>query len=193
MGNLNYVIPQDEMSVSDRQRYRKEAAIRLVQRALGQSRATQQDLELVSAGRAPKSVDIRDFQNILDAGTAVDHWRTAALAAVGTAYSCFQAIGAPTLANNKFAIFYKISVETIPMPVSRVIFRSGGAVGNILGVFDTEPLATQQALAGYMTEPVVVDPTITWAIQVLCRIATGAFARVQIGSLVLEPAGQTIA
>jgi CRISPR/Cas system endoribonuclease Cas6 (RAMP superfamily) len=153
-------------------------------------------MEVLAPGsKKPKaqSVDVREFQPILDAGAALDQWNTAALAVVGNAYSCFQAIAAPVLAANKLAVFYRVQIETVPLPVSRLIFRSGAAAGNILAEFDLEQLACEQVMVGYFSEPVVIDPTTTFAAQVLCRIATGVLARVQLGALIFEPAGSLIA
>ena len=136
---------------------------------------------------------VRHAENILDFGTALDQWNTAALAAVGTAYSVFQAIGAPTMANNKLAVLYKIGIETIPVPVSLLTIRSGGATGNIKAEYDLEQIVNGLELEGYVSEPVPFDPTETLAIQVLARIATGVLARIQLGMYVIEPKGQRIA
>jgi hypothetical protein len=62
-----------------------------------------------------------------------------------------------------------------------------------MGVFDLEQIINHQNVEGYFSEPVVVGPAITYAIQVLCRIATGVLARMQVGSFVIEPAGQVVA
>ncbi|MDD3494175.1 MAG: hypothetical protein PHZ19_11845 [Candidatus Thermoplasmatota archaeon] len=147
----------------------------------------------LKTGSIPKSLDIREMQPILDAGTALDQWNTAALAVVGTAYSALQAIAAPVNAANRVVVFWKCGIETAPSPVSRLIFRSGGAAGNILALFDLEQLVNWLVVEGYFSEPVVIDPTQTYAVQVLCRIATGVLGRVQLGAYVFEPAGQTIA
>lgn len=210
MGSRNYILPIDGLSLSQQSEYKMKAI------AAGLARATEKGigvigndeipgygsigttsakaaaiLEKLRSGWVPRSMDIRDFQNILDAGTALDQWNTAALAVVGTNYSCFQAIAAPTMGNNKLAVFYGVNIETVPGPVSRLTFRSGG--GNNLAMFDLEPLYTQDRQAGFFTEPVVIDPTITFAALVMARIATGVLARVQLGAFIVEPAGQTIA
>lgn len=197
MGSMNYIIPRETMTLSDQLEYRRNAVKRGYQRAIDKSIGDRADLmEVLAPGsKKPKaqSVDVREFQPILDAAAALDQWNTAALAVVGTAYSCFQAVAAPVLAANKLAVFYRVQIETIPLPVSRLIFRSGAATGNILAEFDLEQLACEQVLCGYFSEPVVIDPTTTFAAQVLCRIATGVLARIQLGALVFEPAGSLIA
>ena len=139
---------------------------------------------------AEEQASVRNFENILDAVAALEQWNTAALAVLGTAYSVFQAVGAFNLANNKLAVFYAVQVETIPLPVSLLTFRVGGAAGNIKAIFDLEQLATRQVVGGYFSEPVVYDPTDNIAVQVTARIATGVLARVQLGAFIIEPKGQ---
>ena len=211
MGSMKYVIPTGSMTLTDQKEYRIKAIAAGLERAAEKKIGTFSDdeipnyaslkseqryqniLGLLLSGRWPAAFDVREFQPILDAVTAADQWNTAALAAVGTAYSCLQAVPAPVMAANKLAVFYKIGVETVPMPVSRVTFRSGGAVGNILAIFDLEQLVNRLECDGYFSEPVVIDPTLTYAVQALCRIATTVLARVQLGAYIVEPAGQTIA
>ncbi|MDD4985405.1 MAG: hypothetical protein PHQ43_06400 [Dehalococcoidales bacterium] len=211
MSTLNYILPTGSMSLMDQKRYRQMAVAAGIERAADKkigniaddipgikglaSRDQRVDLILsyLEAGNMPPSIDVREMQPILDTGAALDQWNTAALAAVGTAYSCFQAVAAPTLAANRLAVFYKIGIETVPLPVSRVVFRSGGATGNIIGIFDLEQLVNRLETDGYLSEPVIIDPTGTFAVQVLARIATAVLARVQLGCLIFEPAGTTIA
>ena len=97
------------------------------------------------------------------------------------------------MAANRLGVIYKVGVQTAPPPVSRLTFRSGGALGNIIGIFDLEQLANRTESEGYFSEPIIIDPNITYAMQVTGLIATGALARVQLGFLIFEPAGQTIA
>ncbi|MDD4986974.1 MAG: hypothetical protein PHQ43_14595 [Dehalococcoidales bacterium] len=210
MSTLNYIVPTGSMTLTDQKAYRQAAVAAGIERAADKGIGNIRDeipgvnvndrqarvnaiLKYLETDNIPPSIDVREFQPILDAGTALDQWNTAALAVVGTAYSCFQAIAAPVMAANRLAVFYKVGIETVPLPVSRLIFRSGGAAGNIIGEFDLEQLVNRLETDGYLSEPVVIDPTGTFAAQVLCRIATGVLARVQLGGLIFEPAGSTIA
>ena len=212
MASRDYILPTDSLSLSQQQDYRFSAIAAALERATvkgigsigddeiaGYNAAgtTRQRISLIkpflAAGNMPRSLDVREAQNILDFGAALDQWNTAALAVVGTNYSVFQAVAAPTLANNKLAVFYKIGCETLPPPVSRVTFRSGGATGNIIAVYDLEMLFEQERLEGYFSEPVVIDPTIIFSVQVMARTATGVLARIPLGCFIVEPAGQTIA
>lgn len=212
MGSRNYLIGKGSMTLTDQKDYRTKAIAALLARAHDKKIGTISDDEIpgfsslgtadarykavlafIRGGSMPAALDVREFQPVLDAGTALDQWNTAALAAVGTAYSCFQAVAAPVLAANKEAVFYKVAVETVAMPVSRLTFRSGGATGNIIAVFDLEQMIAELEWEAFFSEPVVIDPTIAFAAQVLCRVATGVLARVQLGGLIAEPHGQTVA
>jgi len=212
MGSRNYIIPSDDMTLTDKTNYRISAIAAGLAKAHGTTIGNISDSEIpgfsklgtpeqrfaailnyLKASNFPAAFAVREFQPILDAGTVLDQWNTAALAVVGTAYSALQAIAAPANATNKVLVFYKTGVETAPMPVSRLQFRQGGAAGNIMGIFDLEQIINHQNVEGYFSEPVVVGPAITYAIQVLARIATGVLARVQVGSFVIEPAGQVVA
>ena len=211
MSSLNYVIPIGSMDEQMQANYRIKAVAAGIERAAvkdigsiiddipGYREVKNRDkriatiLAYLADGNIPPSIDIREFQNILDAAAALDQWRTAALAVIGTLYSCFQATPAPVLAADALAVFYKVGIETAPLPVSRLVFRSGGAAGNTVGIFDLEQLVNRLETDGFLSEPVVYDPSQTFAIQALCRIATGVFSRVQLGGLLFEPAGNVIA
>ena len=199
MGVICELINCGSASLPNQEKYRQSAIAAGLNRAIQKNIGDPQDLGAALAaynsGKAMpkvKSVDVREFQPILDAGAALDQWNTAALAAVGTAYSIFQAIPAPVNANNKLVVVYGVQVETTPLPVSRIIIRTGGAAGPAIGMYDLEQMVTRFEGFGYFSTPCVIDPSITWAVQVLCRIATGALARVQLAALIFEPADQTV-
>jgi len=216
MGALNYITPSECLTLTARENARIGAIASGIERAYMKKIGSRDDIPGLSentplesrvaqikshlrTGKIPRSLDIREMQPILDAGVvgvALDQWLTAALAVVGTAYTVFGGaapIVAPVNPANRIVVFWKCGIETAPSPVSRLIFRSGGAAGNILAMFDLEQLVNWLVVEGYFSEPVVIDPTLTYAVQVLCRIATAAVARVQLGAFVFEPAGQTIA
>ena len=178
---MSYIVLKDELTLSDMKNFRNMAEEALIARAV----------KLGVAGSA-NELTIRPFDPLLDAGAALAQWRTAALAVIGTEYSCFQAVPAPILANNKCAVFYKIGCEEVPMPVARLRIRTAAA-GNLMAEFDLEQFVNAWTQEGYFSQPVPIDPTMTFAINVTARIATGLFARVQLGGLVAEPTGQTIA
>lgn len=180
-GTLCTMIGRDDLTTSQREQFRRQAM--QAGRDYAVKKAIAQD---------PQALDVRDWQNVIDAGTALEQWRTAALAVVGNPYTVFQAIAVPTLAANKVAVFYGIGCEDVPMPVSQLIFRTGGATGNILYQFDMERIVDNLENVGYFSEPVVIGPTQPFAVQVICRINTGVFARVQLFAYTVEPKGLTV-
>lgn len=194
-GTVNYVIPADSASLSDQKTARINALIAGLEVAKARALAVGDDVARLRAGQQPVTVDIRPFRNILDAGqgAGLDWWNTAALAAVGTAYSVFGLVGAPVVPANRVWVFCGIGIETVPNPVSRVDFRIGGAVGNTRATFDLEILGVQQRMYGFFSEPVIYGPLDVTAVQVLCRIATGLFARIPFDAWVIEIGGQTVA
>lgn len=179
---MSFILPKGDVTLTDAKNFRNAAVEMGISEALKRG---------IAANKS--ELNVRGFENVLDAGAALDQWNTAALATVGTAYSCFQAVAAPILAANKLVVWYKVGVETIPLPVSLLTIRSGGAAGNILAEYDLEQLVNGHETEGYFNEPIVFGPTRQFAIQVLCRIATGVLARVQLGGWIIEPAGQLIA
>lgn len=180
-GTLCTMIGRDDLTTSQREQFRNRAIQAGRDYAVRKAIATD-----------PKALDARDWQNVIDAGTALEQWRTAALAVVGTAYTCFQAVGVPVLAANKVAVFYAVGIEDVPLPVSQLIFRTGGATGNILYQMDLERMVNNLECVGYFSEPVVIGPTQPFAVQVVARLATGVFARVQLFAYTIEPKGLTV-
>lgn len=220
MSAINYITPSECLTLTDRKDYRLAALASGIERAYQKKIGSRDDIPGLSeaipanqrvamiaaslkSGMTPKSLDVREMQPVLDAGVVLpanDSWLTAALAVVGVAYTCFGGaapIVAPVNPANRIIVFWKAGVETAGFPVGRLTFRSGGAAGNILAMFDLEQLVNWVVPEGYFSEPVVIDPTLTYAVQVFNRgvvgVATGVVARVQLGAFVFEPAGQTIA
>jgi len=152
--------------------------------------------DFIATGQWPRSIDQRELAPLTDlvVPTALDMWLTAALAVVGTPYSCFQAVAAPQLIVGHLMVCYAVSVESavVPMPVSRLIFRRGGAAGNIQAQFDMEPMGVRWETDAFLSEPVVIDPQDVFAIQVICR-AVAAATIVHIHNFLFESAGQVVA
>jgi hypothetical protein len=141
------------------------------------------------------NLDAREFQPILDAGAGsnLDYWYTAALAAVGTEYSAMGAVTAAPATNRlkRIVVWYKVQILTTPVPVNRLLFRRNTATGLLQAEFDLQQLATMLRVDGFFSELVVWDNNTAYAINVLCSIATGVAATVIPGNIVLEPAGTT--
>lgn len=153
----------------------------------------------IATGMWPSSIDQRELMflagNDLVVATAIDSWLTAPLAAVGAFYSCFQAVAAPQLVQGKLMVCYGVSVESVAalLPVSRLLFRRGGAAGNIQAQFDMEPMGVRLEVDAFFTEPVVIDPQEVFAIQVRASLATGIAEKVHIHNFLFESAGTVIA
>ena len=219
MSSRNYLIMSNDMTLSDKKEYRTKALAAGLERcglkSIGDINADVPGLQAIpianksarvaaikayiETGAWPKTIDQRELAPIaggpdLVAGTALDMWLTAALAAVGTAYTCFQAIVAPQLIVGKLMVCYGVSVESavVPMPVSRLIFRKGGAAGNIQAQFDMEPMGVRWEPDAFFSEPQVIDPQEVFAIQVICR-AVAAATIVHIHNFLFEGTGLVIA
>jgi hypothetical protein len=212
MGNRQYLQLSEDLTATDRANYRAKAMAAGILACFenqigvwdpkeipvpsGQPKPTLQDVMnflVANKYEPPASIDIREFQPILDAGSALDQWNTAALAAVGLEYSCFQAIAAPAgaLRNKKLVVWYRVQVETAPCPVSRLVFRRNAAAGIPMAQFDIEQILTGQKVDAYFSTPQIWLPTLQYAINVMARIATNVLARVILGNFVFEPAGNT--
>jgi len=219
MASRNYLIMSDDMTLSDKKEYRMNALAAGLERCgvkgIGDVNADIDGLQAIpvadkesrvaavkayiATGKWPRSIDQRELQPIalgpdLVAGTVLDSWLTPALAVVGNIYSCFQAIAAPQLIAGRLMVCYAVSVESavVPMPVSRLIFRRGGAAGNIQAVFDMEPVGVRLETDAFFSEPVVIDAQDVFAIQVRCRAVAGV-TPVHIHNFLFESAGSVVA
>lgn len=217
MGARNYLINTEDMTLSEKRGYRLNALAAGVERcaikSIGDANADIPGLQaipeadkekrvkliadFINTGDFPRSIDQRELvtgpaRTDFVAATALDEMVTAALAVVGVAYSCFQAVGAPQLIINRLCVFYGVSIETVPIPVSYLLFRTGGIAGNVTALFDLQTQDTRLAYDAFFSEPVVIDPQQIFAAQVLCKIATGAAARVHLHNFAFGPVGQTI-
>lgn len=216
MASRNYLIMSNDMTLTDKKDYRLNALAAGLERCglknIGDINADIPGLQAIPmankdarvtaiksyivTGQWPRSIDQRELAPLTDlvVPTGLDMWLTAALAVVGTAYSCLQAVAAPQLLVGRLMVCYAVSVESpvVPMPVSRLLFRRGGAAGNIQAQFDMEPMGVRWETDAFFSEPVVIDPNDVFAIQVLCR-AVAAATIVHIHNFLFEGAGQVIA
>ena len=211
MGTRNYLVESEDLSLTDRQKYRLGAMAagivacfdnnigswnpKEIKAADGVKPVTSDVMAflLFTGGEPPASISVREFQPILDAGAALDRWQTAPLAAVGTEYSCFQGVPVPAigLRAKKLVVWYRIQVETVPLPVSRLVFRRNAAAGLVTAEFDIEQLATGQKVDGYLSTPQIWLPDMPHVLNAMCRIATGIASNVILGNFVFEPAGSS--
>jgi|GEM_PF-1760643 len=217
MSVRNYLINVEDMSLSDKKGFKQAALAAGLERCasvgIGTLNADLPALEgipeankeqrvrsitsVIAKGEWPGSVDQRELvtgplRTDFVVATALDEMVTAPLAAVGVAYSCFQAVAAPQLIINRLAVFYGVSINVFPQPVSYLLFRSGGAAGNVIAMFDLQGQDTRLAYDAFFSEPVVYDPQQVFAVQVVCKIPTAAAERIHLHNFLFGPAGQTI-
>lgn len=218
MSQRNYLINSEDLSLSDKREYKMMALAagleRCAVKGIGNLHADIPGLQGIPAGslssrvshiyqyikggKFPETVDQRELvtgparTDFVAPATALDEMLTAPLAAVGVAYSCFQAVAAPQMLINRLVVFWGVSVETFPCPASYLLFRTGGALGNVEAMFDLQGQNTRLAFDCYFSEPIVYDPQQVFAVQVLCRIPIAAAAQVHLHNFLFGPAGQTI-
>jgi hypothetical protein len=216
MSSRNYLVMSDDMTLTDKKELRMTALAAGLERCgtknIGDIKADIPTLanipdsnkdarvkllhDYIATGQWPRSIDQRELAPLTDfvAAAAQDSWLTVALA-VGGVVSALNALPAYQLLVGKLMVCYGVSVESpiVPMPVSRLIFRRGGAAGNIQAQFDMEPMGVRQEVDAWFTEPVVIDPQDVFAIQVLGRAVVAAGARVHVHNFLFESAGLVIA
>lgn len=217
MSSRNYLVNEEDLTLGEKKAYKIAALAAGLERCgvkgIGDLEADIPALEripladkkgrtsaissFIASGAWPSSIDQRELvtgplRTDFVVATALDEMVTAALAAVGAAYSCFQAVAAPQLIINRLCVFWGVSINVVPDPVSYLIFRTGGAAGNVVAMFDLQGQDTRLQYDCFFSEPVVYDPQEVFAVQVVAKIATGAAARIHLHNFLFGPAGQTI-
>ncbi len=217
MSQRNYLVNVQDLSLSDKREYKLKALAAGLERCevkgIGNLHADIPGLEnvpsgnfskrvdyiynAIKGGKFPESIDQRELvtgpaRTDFVVATALDTMVTAPLAVIGAPYSCFQAVAAPQLLINRLVVFWGVAINTVPLPVSWLIFRTGGALGNVEAMFDLQSQETRLEYDAFMSEPVVYDPQEVFAVQVIASIATGAAAQVRVHSFLFGPAGQTV-
>jgi len=217
MSQRNYLVNVADLSLSDKREYKMRALAAGLERCevkgIGNlhadipglegipsgafSRRVQFIYDNIKGGKFPESIDQRELvtgpaRTDFVAATALDTMVTAPLAVIGQPYSCFQGVAAPQLLINRLVVFWGVAVNTVPLPVSWLIFRTGGALGNVEAMFNLQTQETRLEFDAFMSEPVVYDPQEVFAVQVLASIATGAAAQVHVHNFLFGPAGQTV-
>lgn len=182
-----WLIPSDQLTLTDKARLRQAAVDGGIRRAINM-RVAPSEAEL----------DVRMAQNIADFGTVGrEQWLTANLAAINTPYSVWTTLVAPAvgltpaLANNKVAVFWGVSVMTVPNPVSLLSFRTGVAAGTTKAVYNLEDLESQVTMEGYFSQCIPYDPQEVLNVVVTSKIATGVQAEVVLNCFIIEPKGFT--
>jgi hypothetical protein len=218
MASRNYLVMSVDMTLTDKKEYRLNALAAGLERCaikgIGDINADIPGLQAIPdaqkqarvklihdfivTGMWPRSIDQRELAPLTDLAAplpAQDSWLTAALAVGAPAVSALNAQVAYTLVVGKLMVCFGVSVESaiVPMPVSRLIFRRGGAAGNIQAQFDMEPMGVRLEVDAFFSEPVVIDPQDLFAIQVLGRAVVAAGARVHVHNFLFESSGLVVA
>jgi len=188
-----YLIPTEEITLSEQYRLRKIAIEAGEKRAMALWSLTAKDLTARDADY------INDFITpvtpLLVAGIA--GWLTMPLNVIGTWYSVFAnntpAAVTPTCPTNQIWVFYKVAMLDLvgPDPVCGLEFRLGTAQ-NLKSRFDMEAINGKTVSDGYFSQPVTFENPNVVGVNVECRIATLAQARVRVGALIIEPLQATV-
>jgi hypothetical protein len=216
MASRNYLIMSNDMTLTDKAKYRATALAAGLERCgtkgIGDVNADIPGLQSIPAankaarvelirgyimtGAWPSSIDQRELAPFTDfvVAAAQDSWLTVALT-VGGVVSALNALPAYTFPAGRLMVCYGVSVESpvVPMPVSRLIFRKAGAAGNIQAQFDMEVMGVRWEPDAFFSEPVVLDPQEAFAIQVMGRAIVAGGARVHVHNFLFESAGLTVA
>lgn len=190
---MSYVVPTNELTLTDIKTY-KTAAVRAgIVRALALGLARTEE-ELIVRQALPNT----DFP----LGWFQEEYRNPVVAAAG--WGCpfdLNLAGAgvlpgnaPVLANSKVAVFYKFADYTAAPVVTGVRFRVGGTGATTKGIFQIQ-LDTNSKLEPdiYFTEPVVYDPQDVVFIELYYTAAVGVGAeQFAFGCFITERAGSNV-
>jgi len=189
---MSYVVPTNELTLTDIKAFRSAAVEAGIARALALGVARSRD-ELVVRGALPST----DFSVAAATGWALEQYRNPIIAAAGWG-SAFDTGAlpafAPVLANSKVAVFYKFADYSAAPVVTGVRFRVGGTGATTRASFFLQ-LETGAKLEPdvYFTEPVVYDPQDVVYIELYYAAAVAALAeQFAFGAYVIERLGATV-
>lgn len=185
---MSYAIPVDELSISKMEWYRNRAKMAALERARSLAIATDLE-ELVFREAFPAT----DFGVPAGNGYTNETYITAA-AVINTWTSVFLTANVPTLAQNKIAVFYKITDETVTPACTAVRFRLGLTGGTSLAWFQIEQFINVKLTPEvWLSEPVVYGPGQSPFIEFYPRVAVPAAGeRIGFGCFIAEPLGEAI-
>jgi hypothetical protein len=167
--------------------YRQKAKQAALQRAQQLKLATAMD-ELVFREAFPGT----DF-GVGATGYTNETYLTGA-AVINTWTSVYDTALVPQLGNNKIAVFYKITCEDVPNPVSAVRFRLGATGATALGWFQIEQFVNVKLTPEvYLSEPIVYNPSQWLFIEFYPMVAVPAAGyRLGFGCFIAEPVGEQL-
>ena len=188
------IIPQEELTLTDKKAHCSRALESGIKRAEAKSIGTRSELVHRHAQCA------LDFPGAV---AGVNFWFTATLGVTTAPYSVFSTgviaaagVGiAPQLANNKVAVFYKVTVLSVPNPFTILRFGLGPTVlapKSTKGEVDLEQLEGYLTTVGFLSEPITYDPQEHVNICVENKINTGAREHLVLSCYIIEPVGGNI-
>jgi len=188
---MSYVIPTNELTLTDIKNYKAAAISAGISRALALGLARSAE-ELVVRSALP----FTDYGNGA-VGWTLEFYQGPIIAAAGWG-SPFNAgalpANAPTLANTKVAVFYKFADYTAAPVMEGVRFRVGGtgATTKAMFMFQLEQGAKLEPDV-YFSEPVVYDPQDVIYIEAYYRAAQAAATeQFAFGSFIVERVGANV-
>jgi len=188
---MSYVVPTNELTLSDIRQFRADAAEAGIVRALALGLARTRG-ELVVRQALP-NVDFGQGA----VGWTIEQYRNPAIAAAGWG-SPFDAgalpANAPTLAQSKLAVFYKFADYSANPVMQGVRFRVGGTGATTKATFHFQ-LDVNSKLEPdvYFTEPVVYDPQDVVYIEAYYNGIVGLYGEAfAFGCFIVERIGANV-
>lgn len=188
---MSYVVPTNELTLTDIKAFRANAIEAGIQRALA-----------LGIGRTREEMVVRHALPATDFGAAtgwaLEWYRGPAIAAAGWG-SVFDTGAlpafAPTLANSKVAVFYKFADYDAAPSITGIRFRVGGTGATTRASFFLQ-LESNAKLEPdvYFTEPVIYDPQDVVYIEAYYSVAPLAIGDEQFafGCYIIERLGANI-
>lgn len=188
---MSYIVPTNELTLTDIKAFRSAAVEAGIIRALALGLARTRDELIVRSG-----LPLTDFGTALT-GWQIESYNGPVIAAAGWG-SPFQfgALpgSAPVLANSKVAVFYKFADWSGAPTITGVRFRVGGTGATTKASFFMQ-LETGAKLEPdvYFTEPVIYDPQDVVYIEAYYNAAVAVGVELfAFGTFIIERAGATV-
>jgi len=183
---MSYLIPDTDLTLSEKKEFRKRAKNQAISEALKLALATDE-----------KGLTVRDILPATDLGAPAgsgytnEVFITGAIAAI-TWTSVYDTAGVAQLGTRKVLVIYKIFNHT-PMPnVTEVEFRLGLTGTSTLARFHTEGvIGIELTPEAYMSEPVVYTKEQWVDIRCYARAAI-VTERLGFKGFIVEPLGETL-
>lgn len=188
---MSYVIPTNELTLTDIRAFRGAAIEAGIVRALALGLARSRE-ELVVREANPNP----DFFDGVS-GYLINYYVTrAAFPAVAGAWALvFNAavLTAPLLARTHVVVFYKIADADADPQVTGVRFRVGPTGATTKASFFIQlPIDNKLESEVYLSEPVVYDPEDILFVEWCARIATPDPEELSFGAFIVERTGATV-